>query len=216
MTLSFELYWSMRSPYCYLALDRVLALHKHFDLDVDLRIVYPVAIRNPDFFRTAPKDYRPYHLRDSNRVAEYLDIPYRRPIPDPIVQNLDTGEIAVEQPYIRELTRLAQAACEANKGLEFQDQVMRLLWDGKTDNWHQDLHMSKAIERAGLSPEGLTRAIELDPERYDDMIEANQKAHAEAGHNGVPLFVFQGEPFFGQDRIDLLVWRLKQCGLAKR
>jgi hypothetical protein len=27
---------------------------------------------------------------------------------------------------------------------------------------------------------------------------------------------FQGEPFFGQDRIELLVWRLKQHGLAER
>ena len=28
--------------------------------------------------------------------------------------------------------------------------------------------------------------------------------------------VFQGEPFFGQDRIDLLVWRMKQRGLRSR
>jgi 2-hydroxychromene-2-carboxylate isomerase len=29
----------------------------------------------------------------------------------------------------------------------------------------------------------------------------------------VPMMVFGGEPFFGQDRIDQLVWRLKQAGL---
>jgi hypothetical protein len=28
--------------------------------------------------------------------------------------------------------------------------------------------------------------------------------------------VFQGEPFFGQDRIELLVWRMKQHGLRPR
>jgi hypothetical protein len=28
--------------------------------------------------------------------------------------------------------------------------------------------------------------------------------------------VFRGEPFFGQDRYDLLVWRLGQHGLARR
>jgi len=27
---------------------------------------------------------------------------------------------------------------------------------------------------------------------------------------------FNGEPFFGQDRLDLLVWRLKQNGLRER
>ena len=37
-----------------------------------------------------------------------------------------------------------------------------------------------------------------------------------AGHWGVPTMVFEGEPFFGQDRIDLLVWRMKQKGLRGR
>jgi 2-hydroxychromene-2-carboxylate isomerase len=32
----------------------------------------------------------------------------------------------------------------------------------------------------------------------------------------VPLFVFEGEPFFGQDRLDLLVWRMRQAGLQER
>jgi hypothetical protein len=35
-------------------------------------------------------------------------------------------------------------------------------------------------------------------------------------HTGVPLFVFKGEPFFGQDRMDMLIWRLKQHGLTER
>jgi len=30
----------------------------------------------------------------------------------------------------------------------------------------------------------------------------------------VPTLVFDGEPFFGQDRFELLVWRLEQRGLA--
>lgn len=216
MTLAFDLYWSMRSPYCYLALDRVLAIEARYDVEVELRVVYPIAIRNPAFFDTAPEHYRSYHLRDSNRMAEFLGIPYRRPIPDPIVQDLKTGEIADEQPYIRQLTRLAAAAVEAGKGLEFQDQVMRVLWDGKTNDWHQGKHIPAAIARAGLSPPGLKRAVDLEPERYDKLIEANQERQRQAGHSGVPLFVFQGEPFFGQDRIELLVWRMKQTGLKNR
>ena len=216
MTLSFDLFWSMRSSYCYLALDRVLAMRAQYDIEVMLRVVYPVAIRNPDFFKTASPHYRSYHLRDSNRVAEYHNIPYRRPIPDPIVQDLETSEIAEEQPYIRELTRLAVAAVEADKGLNFQDQVMRLLWDGRTNNWNEGAHLSNAIKRAGLNPQALKRAVEMDPERYDAAIEENQVMQASSGHNGVPLFVFQGEPFFGQDRIDLLMWRMRQCGLSYR
>jgi 2-hydroxychromene-2-carboxylate isomerase len=32
----------------------------------------------------------------------------------------------------------------------------------------------------------------------------------------VPTFVFEGEPFFGQDRIDLLIWRMEGKGLTRR
>jgi hypothetical protein len=28
--------------------------------------------------------------------------------------------------------------------------------------------------------------------------------------------VFKGEPFFGQDRFDVLVWRMQQRGLRER
>lgn len=76
MTLAFEIYWSMRSPYCYLALDRILDLCAKYDVQADLRIVYPVAVRNPDFFSTAPKHYRPYHLLDSQRVADFQGEPF--------------------------------------------------------------------------------------------------------------------------------------------
>jgi 2-hydroxychromene-2-carboxylate isomerase len=32
----------------------------------------------------------------------------------------------------------------------------------------------------------------------------------------VPPFVFENEPFFGQDRIDLLIWRMQDKGLSRR
>ena len=54
-----------------------------------------------------------------------------------------------------------------------------------------------------------------EPASHDAEIEANQAALAAAGHWGVPTFVFGGEPFFGEDRIDTLRWRLGQRGLAR-
>ncbi|HIG40016.1 MAG TPA: hypothetical protein EYQ14_05675 [Gammaproteobacteria bacterium] len=36
------------------------------------------------------------------------------------------------------------------------------------------------------------------------------------GHGGVPLMVYQNEPFFGGDRFDQFVWRLQQSGLTRR
>ncbi len=45
---------------------------------------------------------------------------------------------------------------------------------------------------------------------------ANQDVFYKAGHGGVPCMVFHGEPFFGQDRVEQLLWRLRQNGLTER
>jgi 2-hydroxychromene-2-carboxylate isomerase len=55
-----------------------------------------------------------------------------------------------------------------------------------------------------------------DAEALDAEIAANQAALEASGHWGVPTLVFDGEPFFGQDRIDIAVWRMQQKGLSKR
>ena len=59
-------------------------------------------------------------------------------------------------------------------------------------------------------------AAAADAARLDAIIEDNENAQTVAGHWGVPLFVFAGEPFFGQDRVDHLLWRMKQTGLKER
>lgn len=48
------------------------------------------------------------------------------------------------------------------------------------------------------------------------LIELNHADLEARGHRRVPTFVFRGEPFFGQDRIDLLLWRLGRHGLTRR
>ena len=50
MTQRCELYWSFRSPYSYLGAKHYRRLSEEFDLEIDLRPVYPIAIRSPEFF----------------------------------------------------------------------------------------------------------------------------------------------------------------------
>ena len=77
-------------------------------------------------------------------------------------------------------------------------------------------HPFRAASRAGLDLGELDAAITAAPERYDAIIEASQQAQRDSGHYGVPLMVFDGEPFFGQDRFDLLKWRLELSGMKAR
>ncbi len=213
LALTFDLFWSFRSSYCYLALDRILAIERDHDARVRVRPIYPIAVRKPDFFKNTNPLYRPYHTLDSKRVAESLGIPFRRPLPDPIQMDMETSAIDPEQPYIFRLTRLGMAAVMARKGLAFLDQVSRIIWDGTVDGWDQGTHLAEAMTRAGLDAEKLEQDIAADPDKFDAALEENQAAHEAAGHWGVPLMVFEDEPFYGQDRVDLLLWRMKQKGL---
>ena len=67
-----------------------------------------------------------------------------------------------------------------------------------------------------LDLDRLEADVAADTEGYDEEIAANQAAQSNAGHWGVPLMVFDGEPFFGQDRIDALLWRMRNAGLKER
>jgi 2-hydroxychromene-2-carboxylate isomerase len=205
-----EVFYSLRSPYCYLLTPRLLALEAERRAVVEIRPVYPIAIRDPAFFQRVNPLYRSYHLLDSQRVADDLGIPYRRPIPDPVVQNLDTSEIDAEQPHIHRITRLCMAAVEVGRGLPFVHEVMTLIWSGHTDNWHEGTHLAEAMTRAGLDTPVLEKRAVEDPAGLDAAIASNQTAQREAGHWGVPLMVLRGEPFYGQDRFPFLLSRLSR------
>lgn len=210
MTPTIEVFYSLRSPYCYFLTPRLRALEAEGRAAVAIRPVYPIAIRDPEFFQRVDPLYRPYHLLDSQRVADDLGIPYRRPIPDPIVQDLDTSAIATEQPHIHRITRLCMAASEVGQGLPFVREVMSLIWNGQTDQWHEGRHLAEAMTRAGLDAPGLEKRVAEDPTGLDAAIASNQKDQRKSGHWGVPLMVLRGEPFYGQDRFPLLLSRLSR------
>ena len=215
MTLEIDLYWSFRSPYSYLATPRLVELEQRYDLAVRVRPVLPIAVRIAGFFERVNPLWPPYLLRDTLRIAQSLDLPYAWPRPDPIVQEFPSRKVAAEQPYIHRLTRLGALAAERGRGLPFLEQVSRLIFGG-TAGWNEGTHLRDAAARAGCDLAEMDPTAEREAERLDAVIAENQSQLEKAGHWGVPTMVFQGEPFFGQDRIELLVWRLRQHGLAER
>ena len=215
MTLAAELYFSFRSPYSYLSVGRYRALAEDYDLEIALRPVYPLAIRQPDFFERNHPNWLGYTFRDMVRVAQFHAIPFGAPRPDPIVQDVATRKIAAEQPHIRRVTRMGQAAARRGKGLAFAAAAGRMIWGGQ-EGWNEGGHMERALEQAGLDPAEIMPEVEADAAALDAEIVTNQAALEKAGHWGVPTLVFDGEPFFGQDRIDMVRWRMEQKGLARR
>jgi len=215
MTFQVDVFWSFRSPYSYLATPQLVALERDYDVAFTVRPVYPIALRIPGFFKKVNPLWPPYLLRDCMRIAQMQGVPFAWPSPDPIVQDPATLEVAAEQPYIHRLTRLGVAAQRRGRGLPFIHEVGGLTFGGVRD-WHLGDHLAGAAARAGLDLAELDAAIGADPADYEAEIERNEAAQKAAGHWGVPLMVFRGEPFFGQDRIDVLLWRMRQAGLAQR
>ncbi|KZX55400.1 disulfide bond formation protein DsbA [Erythrobacter sp. HI00D59] len=215
MTLTAELYFSFRSPYSYLAVGRYRAMTEKYDLDIALRPVWPLAIREPDFFERNHPNWLGYTMRDMLRVAQFHDIPFGAPRPDPIVQDVATRRIAADQPHIRRVTRMGQAAARRGSGLPFAHEAGQLIWGGQ-ENWHEGDHLGGAVARAGLDPAEIEREVAAQPDALDAEIAANQDVLEAAGHWGVPTLVFDGEPFFGQDRIEMVRWRMDQKGLTER
>ncbi len=149
-------------------------------------------------------------------MAQHAGIPFRFPRPDPIVQDMGTLEVAEHQPYIHRLTRLGAAAQLEGRSLPFIDAVSRVLWDGSVNGWNEGDHLTRAAASAGFDLAAMDKAVAADSDRYERVIAGNEQDHAASGHWGVPTFVFENEPFFGQDRIELLIWRMQGKGLARR
>ena len=80
----------MRSPYSYLALQRYTWLNSNYNVDVAIKVIFPVAVRTPGMFagglggteEAAPKKGGRWYkwadtVHDTARVAKYEGIPYR-------------------------------------------------------------------------------------------------------------------------------------------
>lgn len=214
MTHNIDVFWSFRSPYSYLVTRDLLQLRRDFDVRVTLRPVLPIAVRSKGLVFDASDKKRPrYIVMDSRRRAAFLGLPLQWPRPDPVVQDPDTFEVPEHQPRIWRLMGLGLAAEARGKGIDFVHAAAAKIWGG-TEGWDTGDHLKDAAASVGLDLAEMEAAI--DPEAVRNEVEANHEALEAAGHWGVPTMVFDGEPFFGQDRIETLRWRLKGAGVSRR
>ncbi|HBS30277.1 MAG TPA: disulfide bond formation protein DsbA [Parvularcula sp.] len=209
-----DIYWSFRSPYSWLAVDRLADIVRDYDLAMRFCFVRPLAMREPGFFERNRPQWLPYLFRDVMRESARLGVPFFPPRPDPITMDLGTGKVAAEQPLMDMLMRLGLAAEESGgAGLAFARAMARRIWGG-TEDWPERTHMEDAAREAGLSLSALDAYAAANEQALGARLSANEAGQL-VHHWGVPLMVLDEEPFFGQDRLDSLVWRLDQKGLRR-
>ena len=195
MTARLEFFYSFRSPYSYLAAPRAFALPERFDVELVFRGVIPMAMRG----QSVPKAKRLHTLRDAAREAERLRMPFGRlhdPIGSGALRCLVVAEYALDHGRVR----------------EFVLEAGRAIWSEAVDV-SRDPGLRLVCERAGLSWSQC--AAVLGNERLMLRVQANTEALVRRGHWGVPLFVFESEPFWGQDRIEDLETTLRRVALER-
>ena len=227
--LKVDVFYSMRSPYSYLVLFRLAYLRANYNVDVHVRVIFPVAVRTRSDASGGSSELtgRWYHygysVMDMPRSARFNGIPFRYAQPDPILQDTypqGKATMAVapmeQQPYIAWLTRLGNAAELEGKSLEYVLAVSPLIWGARTPIGEWPLHIEEAVNSIGMDYDAVIEDIRKNPEKYDAVWKKNGEDHIASGHGSVPNMTFRGEPFYGQDRFDQLFWRLRQNNLTTR
>ena len=214
--MKIDLYFSYRSPYSYLILPRMLKLKEEYDIEINFKVVYPIAIRMPEWFEGKNIfTYFFFKMIDMRLQAKKLGIPFTTKLkPDPIRQNIMTGKISNHQPYIFDICHLGQMAQIKGVGIEFAFEVSSMIFGG-VEKWNTDENLSKAAKKVGLDLKQLRESVNVHEEEIIGQIKQNQADQLNAGHHGVPLTVIGEKYFFGQDQFDKIMETLLELGLKK-
>ncbi len=193
-----EMFYSFRSPYSYLAVDRAFALAQRHGLEFVLRPVAPMVERGVP----APRIKRTYIVADAAREARNLGVPFGR-IRDPL------GEA------VRRCLALVAPADWAGKLREWLLSAGRAIWAEGID-LTVDAAFATVARRAGLDTGSLNQWLADDA--WQRVVDANASRLRQLGLWGVPSFHLHdgsgrdGVVAWGQDRFWLLERALAQEG----
>ncbi|VVE76761.1 2-hydroxychromene-2-carboxylate isomerase [Pandoraea sputorum] len=194
MSLTCEYFLATQSPYVYLGHARFVELARRYGVQIQLKPMdlgrvfsrsggLPLAKRAPQ--RQA------YRLVELARWSKYLGLPL----------NLEPKFFPVSGDPAAKLVIATQLAHGTDKALELVGTVSNALWVEERniadDATLQDLADSLSLDGKALLAASQGASVQA---AYD----ANTDDAAAAGVYGAPWFVFEGQPYWGQDRLDFL------------
>jgi len=178
---------SLRSPYTWLAAERVRRLAEHYGAELRLRFVLPMVMRG----LPVPFAKRLYILRDTKREAERLALPFGC-IVDPVGSATERGLAVLHR------------AIDIGRGPDFLASFLRGVFAEGIDATTTPGLLTIAA-RAGLSAGDVKAGLARDDWR--EVAEANRAELLACGLWGVPSFRVDDRPaVWGQDRL----WMIEQ------
>ena len=185
-----ELFYSFRSPYSYLCLQRVFAIADAFKLQLVVRPVLPMVMRGMQ----VPQRKLAYIAKDTSREARRLDIPYGH-FADPV-------GVGVE----RCLAVFFYAQGEKRER-DFLLHAGEAIWSRAIDV-ATDKGMRKVTGRCGLFWPDVLAAME--DESWRQKVEENRESMFDSGSWGVPTIRLGDYVVWGQDRDWLLARHIEE------
>jgi 2-hydroxychromene-2-carboxylate isomerase len=191
MTAPIDFYFDFSSPYGYLASEKIDALAGRYHRSVDWHPILLGAIfRVTDSIPLVQMPVKgDYYLRDFDRSARFMGIPFRLPQPFPIAtQNAGRAFLWLHDRDPATAAAFAHACYRAyfvdGVNISEADNVLSLA---------QSLGVEGAALGAPMSDAGVK-----------ERLRAQNEVAIARGVCGSPYFIVDGEPFWGADRLPQL------------
>ncbi len=180
-----RLYFAFRSPYSWMATERVI--NEGIAVNPIAYVKTPTETPPPNPITSAAKGA--YVARDVMRLAKRIGFTFCLP-----------------EPFDIDFSRPNNAFFAANqhgKGLSFMRAAYRSRFVGGRNIAKDEVLADISLE-AGFDPDYALAAAD-DASVRDQSLAAMEETLEIDRPFGVPFFVFRGEPFWGQDPVDLLL-----------
>jgi 2-hydroxychromene-2-carboxylate isomerase len=193
-TKEVKMYSDYKSPFAYLAFDPAFALEQRYRIRLRW-IPFQLRIKGKGE-RSQYSEYKArYSYLDARRWAKPRGLVIRGPL-----KVYDTTPALIGGLFAERKGRL----------LDYSRKVYELFFKRELEADQPDA-VAKVIANLGMSADDYRKFLSGEGAL------AYQRAQDEATSDhvfGVPLFIFEGEPFWGHDRIPVLEERLSEAGLA--
>lgn len=179
-------YFSFRSPYSYLAAQRLIEFKNRVNLRINIKPVLPMVMRG----LPVPRAKKMYIFLDTKRECTRYNIPFGKTV-DPLGEGVNRCMAIF--PY----------AQQQNKALEYISSVSKGIW-AEGQDVTTDAALQKLVERAGLEWNEAKKIL-ADTD-WKKNAEQNRKDMITLGFWGVPTFQYDDFCCWGQDRL----WTIEQ------
>lgn len=189
-----DYYLTPQSPFVYLGHARFTAIAERHGVQVnlkpcDLGKVFSVSGGLP--LAQRPPQRQAYRLVELKRWRAFLDLPL----------NLEPTFFPVSGDAASKLIIAAQLAHGTARALQLTGAIGAAVW-AQQRNIADAATLAQIADEAGLDGAGLLKASEA--QSVQAAYAQNTQDAISAGVFGAPWYVFDGQPFWGQDRLDFL------------